>query len=105
MVSVMGCPFVGVPAIRDGSQRCRVDRVVLAAAFLDRDHEPGRLKHAEVLRDGLTRQGEPVFHRQAAARFEQHLPIPLDELVEMVRRAGSAIALNTSLTEPTIGKC
>lgn len=44
--------------------------------------EPGRLQHAQVLRDRLPCEPELVLHRQPGAQLEQRLAVAVVELIE-----------------------
>ena len=71
-----------VPASRDLSERGRIQVVELVTAVPSGRHQSGPLEHLEMLGNGLSRQADPMLHRQTGAQLEQRLPIPFVQLVE-----------------------
>jgi hypothetical protein len=56
--------------------------VELEAALPLAGEEADGFEHVEMLRDRLTREAQPVLHREARAQLEQRLSVALVKLVE-----------------------
>jgi len=74
--------IVDRPSVRERLQGRRVEVVELVPSLAPAAHQARRLEHRKVLRNGLSRQSEPVLHRQTGAELEQRLAVAVGELVE-----------------------
>jgi hypothetical protein len=70
------------PPFDDRPQRSAVEPVELESPLPLRRHQAGAFEHFEMLRDGLPGRTDAVLHREPAAKLEERLTVPVDQLVE-----------------------
>jgi hypothetical protein len=74
--------FLAAPSVHDRPERLQIDEMEFVSPFPAGDYEAGGFEDVEVLGDRLTRELQPVPHRQASAELEQRLPVPIVQLVK-----------------------
>jgi hypothetical protein len=79
---LLSVSLLAAPSVDDRLERLQIDEMEFVSPFPAGDYEPGGFEDVEVLGDRLTRELQPVPHRQASAELKQRLPVPIVQLVE-----------------------